>query len=278
MVQLSKFDVVQSVSEPRPQRRPASSTASWTSAEQENRIEQLPDDPKTLLTHALEKARKGEEAGAYAILQHFQVKFDLDSLAKASYSEELYYLLGKTFAMVGEFESAREQAFQLIQKDLESSYALELLKLADKYEFLADVSIRRPNESRKVYNERAIQTCSEFMESYPGEIDGYLKRAEFRMFQRRYQDAIDDLSTVILLAPTNPIGYQTRAQANIKLRQFSEALGDLDKVIELDSTSYSAFLDRAKCHKHLGNRVQATEDFKKVRELRQALKLKNWYE
>jgi len=132
-----------------------------------------------------------------------------------------------------------------------------------------------------------------------GAVD-YFLRGESNFYRRQNQQAIQDFSETIRLAPTWAAAYRYRALARTRLNQFEQAIQDWDQVIRLDPTRAAyggkglahSFLEqyeqaiqaydqaikldptdphyyeaRGRQHKRLGDFEQAERDLQKAKEL-----------
>ena len=83
----------------------------------------------------------------------------------------------------------------------------------------------------------------------------------------RFDEAIDDYTTVIRLTPDNIRAYNNRAYSFAKLDRFLEAIDDYSVVISLDPTNSHAYHNRGVSFDKLGSYDKAIADFTKVLEL-----------
>jgi len=82
-----------------------------------------------------------------------------------------------------------------------------------------------------------------------------------------YEQAVEDLSEVIALAPDNAEAYYQRGVAYGSLENLEQALTDLDKAIELDPDYAEAYLLRGYAYADYGNNEQAISDLEYYLEL-----------
>lgn len=85
--------------------------------------------------------------------------------------------------------------------------------------------------------------------------------------QKKYTQAIAELTLAIQLKPDYALAYNARGFAYLKARRAREALRDLDRAISLRPNYLNAYQNRANARKLLGDLDGAAQDAAKAREL-----------
>ncbi|MDR3093701.1 MAG: serine protease [Bacteroidales bacterium] len=78
-------------------------------------------------------------------------------------------------------------------------------------------------------NSDALDYFTEAIDKNPIDVLGYLNRARVYSFQKRYDNAIKDISSAINLVPDQPDYYYYRARAYWSTDEYAKAKADLDK-------------------------------------------------
>lgn len=96
----------------------------------------------------------------------------------------------------------------------------------------------------------------------------WLARAEIKYNEKNYLSSIHDTDTSIRLKPqNNPRAYYFRAYAQSNLGYYHEAINDLSKVIEVNPTDLNLLGDRAKLYLEIKSPDLAIADINRILEL-----------
>ena len=115
--------------------------------------------------------------------------------------------------------------------------------------------------------DQALADLSEAVEINP--IDAYAigGRAEVYRSMDRLTEALTDFSKAIELDPQDTWAIASRGQTHRAMRSYSEALNDLNHAIELDPTLSWAFAERGETRRLIGHFEEALADFNQALEL-----------
>ncbi len=110
----------------------------------------------------------------------------------------------------------------------------------------------------------AMGQCNEVLMYNDKCIDAYLLRSNVYKKQLDYPNAINDISKIILIDPSNPVYYLYRGNCYQEFSQHSNAINDYSKYISLRPDDPDAFFARAKSYEEIMNFDKAMEDYTKI--------------
>lgn len=106
----------------------------------------------------------------------------------------------------------------------------------------------------------AIEIDPEYPLAYQG-------RAQAYWAERKHEEALADLNTLLQLDSKWPNAHSMRGQINNSLGRFEESLPDLNQAIELDSKNSGLFASRGHAYSMLERFEPAEKDYRKALEL-----------
>lgn len=112
-------------------------------------------------------------------------------------------------------------------------------------------------------DETRISELTKAIKIKPNDDYLYLLRAHHYLNQKRYDQAITDLTSSIKVKPT-AAAYLARAKVLFDKGQFKASIVDSSKVIELDQKQWIAYEIRANCYLKNGPYESSTQDWKKA--------------
>ncbi len=120
---------------------------------------------------------------------------------------------------------------------------------------------------------RALSDFSRAINRSPRDPSAYILRAEIRLNQKHYDDAIEDSSLALRLFPLATQAYRIRGDALMAKQDFYLAIWNYGEAIDIDSTDASLYSKRAMAWANIGKTDNACQDFKqscKLADCRQA--------
>ena len=112
--------------------------------------------------------------------------------------------------------------------------------------------------------EAAIADVSQFLHSYPSDVQGLQARAAAYFRQRNFDLAIADYTRVIEIEPKGPFAYAYRGEAYQAKGDLDRGIADYSKAIEIDPENKSAYTGRAVAHRLKGELDLAIADHDQV--------------
>ena len=114
--------------------------------------------------------------------------------------------------------------------------------------------------------QEAIDQYSESIRIAPDDFDAYFNRGSVYARLGQYQRALEDFNKAISLKPTKDVNlfYNNRGVAYLKLGQYQMAIDDFSKSIGLKPDDADAYNNRASCYLILGNREPGCRDAQKA--------------
>jgi tetratricopeptide (TPR) repeat protein len=112
-------------------------------------------------------------------------------------------------------------------------------------------------------SDEAMKNCEEALAKDPNNMDVYFARSIVNASKKDIQNAINDITKVILTSPTTE-AYRLRASLYGLLGQHHNAVNDYSQVIKLDDKDVSAYLSRAVAYENIQNFKSALADYNKV--------------
>jgi len=137
---------------------------------------------------------------------------------------------------------------------------------------LNDLIARAEALARAGDQDGAISMATELVAMYPNELKVWLLRADLYGLNRRYADAIADLTRAIEINPMEPSLLHARGLDALALGNYQEALKDFARGLELcdyhgnDYYRESFHFLRAEAFLRLGKKKEALADLAHVRE------------
>jgi len=114
--------------------------------------------------------------------------------------------------------------------------------------------------------DEAMKVCEEALTKDPNNMDIIVARSLVSAARKDYQNAINDITKVILSRPTAD-AYKQRAAFYIVMGQHHNAINDYTQVISIDDHDLGAYLSRAAAFEHTMNFKSALADYNKVASL-----------
>jgi tetratricopeptide (TPR) repeat protein len=118
----------------------------------------------------------------------------------------------------------------------------------------------------------AISSCTEHLNSHPENQDdeaaAYFYRGTALGASERYDEAIEDLSKAIEIAPAWPMPYSNRARAFMSKGEPARALADYSALVELSPRNAVVYVDRAFAYMKLKDFDHALADLQQGLELK----------
>jgi tetratricopeptide (TPR) repeat protein len=115
-------------------------------------------------------------------------------------------------------------------------------------------------------NEDAMKVCDEAIVKDPNNPDVYLAKSLVNVAKKDYQNAINEITKVILTKPSVN-AFMLRASFYVVLGQHHNAINDYSQVIRLDDKNIYAYLNRAYASEQIQNFKAALSDYNKVASL-----------
>ena len=95
----------------------------------------------------------------------------------------------------------------------------------------------------------------------------YFKRADLNQALKRYQEAREDYTCVINVAPQNMAAHNNRGIALCNSDRYDEALSDFTRAIEIDPQNATAHNNRGNAYCNLGRYEEGLADFERAIEI-----------
>ncbi len=120
--------------------------------------------------------------------------------------------------------------------------------------------------------EKGLKICNDFILNHPNERDGYKQRSFILARMERWNDAIEDINTIINIGPIEPDDYFSRGRWNLISGNIDDAIKDFTEVIRIEkdiSDHYyteSSFFYRAEANYQAGYYSDAIKDCENVRD------------
>ncbi len=115
-------------------------------------------------------------------------------------------------------------------------------------------------------NEEAMKVCDEALTKDPNNSDVFLVKSLVNAAKKDYQNAINEITKVILTKPTVN-AFMLRANFYTVLGQHHNAINDYSQVIRLDDKNIYAYLNRAYASEQIQNFKASLADYNKVASL-----------
>lgn len=131
--------------------------------------------------------------------------------------------------------------------------------------FLCQIRAQYHNRAGERDEARAEATNS--IELAPGELRGYVCRAEILCSQGDYESALQDCQRIFDLSPPSSLPYQIRGHVYLGLGQHESAIADLTEALRLEPKSFTAYTYRARAYAATGKYREAIEDCLSFRRL-----------
>ncbi len=112
-----------------------------------------------------------------------------------------------------------------------------------------------------------LKACEEGLAKAPEDRTILYARSLLYAQKNDFQNAVVDLSKVIVAEPENIKAFSLRAEYYHKLGQYQNAAYDYSKVINTYPKNLDAYFNRAACYEQLGNYREAARDYAKVQEI-----------
>ena len=163
--------------------------------------------------------------------------------------KENFYYKGLSYYLLGKYELSKGTYEYALRKD--SDYIDALVGKAKAF-YEMDQASQAYNTIQHAL--KVDETCKEC----------YVERAKINFKLVRYQEAVNDLSKVIVLHPndTNQIIYYfDRGKYNAALKKYTDGIADFTQVIAIDNTHALAYYERGLVYEMAFKNEEAVEDF-----------------
>ena len=120
--------------------------------------------------------------------------------------------------------------------------------------------------------DEAIKICSKYIEVYSDRREGYKQRSKIFGRMKLWENAIEDVNTLIRMGHEEPDDYFSRGRWNLMARHITSSIEDFTKVIEIESVlpnryyTESAHFYRANAYIEIGFFQRAIDDCEKIRD------------
>jgi tetratricopeptide (TPR) repeat protein len=137
---------------------------------------------------------------------------------------------------------------------------------------MLNTKIKRIEARTRARDPDALVQASKLIEQYPCEAKAWNLRAYVFAREKKYTDAIDDLTSAIDLCPTEPCLLHSRGRYYTRLGDYQRAIDDFTcglAACDLHSSDYyreEFYFHRAYAYLRFGNKAAALEDLKRVRD------------
>ena len=173
----------------------------------------------------------------------YQKSFEIDA------DPVLMYNISECYMNLGNFLSALDAVDKAIQMDDTDT----------------DYMLRRANIlSILKRNDEAIKQIDKYIEADAEDANGYLAKAEYEYDKKDYASAVEDYTTVTVLAPDYMATYLKRGQAYNAMGKKELAIKDFEKIVEMDTVQGSAIRGYALIR--LGRNDEARDNISKILE------------
>jgi len=112
----------------------------------------------------------------------------------------------------------------------------------------------------------ALAICEIALTKDPASLDAFLARSFVYSAKKDYQNALNDITKVVLGKPSAAASRQ-RAACYVKLGQYQNAVNDFSQAIKADDKDINTYLDRAAANEQIQNYKAAIADYNKVASL-----------
>ena len=166
-----------------------------------------------------------------------------------------YYWRGMAYTYLSNDAFAKREFEKSISKD--KKYFEPRLALADL--------MLRTGDSKG-----ALAQCNEIIKNDDRNTSAYVQRSKVYTASFDFPNAINDISTAILIDPDNPEFYLIRGQYYQAFNQHPNAINDFTKSIDLKPDNPDVFFARAESYEKLLDQQslrKAMDDYKKITEL-----------
>ena len=120
--------------------------------------------------------------------------------------------------------------------------------------------LRGDGRRRLCEPEAALAAYYAWLEKKPRHPDGWFHRGLVRETLGDFEGAIQDYSTLGLLAPNHYLPYLNRAYAKCRIGRYKDALGDFEGAIFTGATGPEVYISRARARHALGDDEGAAAD------------------
>lgn len=111
--------------------------------------------------------------------------------------------------------------------------------------------------------DEAMKVCTEALAKSPDNMDVMYARSIVSAAKKDYQNAVNDITKVILTTPTTN-AYKLRASFYETLGQHQNAVSDYTQVLKIDDKDLGAYLSRAAANEQIQNYKAALSDYNRV--------------
>lgn len=112
-------------------------------------------------------------------------------------------------------------------------------------------------------NDEALKITEEALAKDPNNTDAYFAKSMVSAAKKDFQNALNDITKVILSKPT-PAAFKQRASYYEKMGQYQNAVNDYTQVLKIDATDIDTYLKRADANDQMQNHKAALADYNKV--------------
>ncbi len=114
--------------------------------------------------------------------------------------------------------------------------------------------------------DEALTVCETALTKDANSMEVFQARSMVYAGKKDYQNALNDITKVVLAKPSSPI-FKQRAGYYMKLGQFQNAVNDYTQAVKLDDKDYETYMGRASAYEQIQNYKQAKGDYNKVNAL-----------
>ncbi|REK27708.1 MAG: tetratricopeptide repeat protein [Planctomycetota bacterium] len=178
-----------------------------------------------------------------------QALADLNEVAALqSDNAELYFWRGDARLRKGDLEGALADWEEVRERSPE--FALTYIKLAELYGDLKKI----PEAAAAI--EKYFEHAADGQEAAGHQTRGYIL-----LLQRKFNEAVEELTKAVELNPNSLLAYQRRAAAQMELGNMEAALSDFGEVIRRAPNESHGYNNRAAVHLQQGRYAEAIADF-----------------
>lgn len=120
---------------------------------------------------------------------------------------------------------------------------------------LVNVKLNKADEGMKIADEALVKD--------PNNMDVYFARSSISAYKRDFQNALNDITKVVLSKPSTA-AYKQRALYYEKMGQYQNAVNDYTQLLKMDATDIDTYLRRADANEQMQNHRAALADYNKV--------------
>lgn len=163
-----------------------------------------------------------------------------------------YFNMANTLDSLKSFEEAEKNYKQ--SKYYDSKYIIAYVGLAN-----VQVKLNKKDE--------ALATCEAAFLKEPNNIEIFKVRSKVYAAKNEYQNAVNDMTKVVVANPGEEGPYLLRADYYQKLGQYQNAIADYTKALQINPKNPDSYYKRAGSYEQMLNYKQAAKDYEYVMQL-----------